>query len=180
MSTTHVPAIAFIGCSGSGKTVLTVKIIERLCARGYRVGSIKHHGHKFFDIDVDGKDSWRHTQAGSVHTVIASPDRYASYRWLEHELEFEQLLQEMDDVDVVIAEGYRHADIPAIEVFREANPNSVDAALEPDLLTNPQTIAVVTDMPDVRGIAMTKMLPCFDLDDADELCDFIEMRFLRP
>ncbi|MGI6216100.1 MAG: molybdopterin-guanine dinucleotide biosynthesis protein B [Coriobacteriales bacterium] len=173
------PAVAFIGKSGSGKTVLTVKVIAELTARGYRVGSIKHHGHKKFDIDVPGKDSWRHTQAGSVHTVVASPDKIASYRKLDHELEFSQIVQEMTDVDIVVVEGYRHGGAPSFELFRSGNPKDEDAALDPDVLSSDDTVAVVTDMPDMRGEAGMKQIPCFDFEDVGEICDFIEFRFLK-
>ncbi len=173
-----VPAIAFIGKSGSGKTTLTVKIIEELTKRRYRVGSIKHHGHKKFDIDKPGKDSWRHTQAGSVHTVIASPDMVASYRQLDHELEFSEIVQEMTDVDIVVVEGYRHGGVPSIELFRAGNPKDAERVNDPDLLDSSETIAVATDMPEICEVAQHKGLPSFDIDDAAEICDFIESRIL--
>ncbi|MFR3878154.1 MAG: molybdopterin-guanine dinucleotide biosynthesis protein B [Collinsella sp.] len=36
--------------------------IAELTRRGLRVGSLKHHGHHGFDIDVPAKDTWRHHQ----------------------------------------------------------------------------------------------------------------------
>ena len=171
-------AIAFIGRSGSGKTTLTVKVIEELTRRGHRVGSIKHHGHGKFDIDVEGKDSWRHSQAGSVHTVVSSPERIASYRWIDHELECAQIVETMTDVEVVIVEGYKHSGLPSLELWRSGNPRDADAATEPGILEGEWVIGAVTDMPDIRGIAQGKLLPCFDFEDVEEICDFIEMRFL--
>lgn len=172
-------AVGFIGRSGSGKTTLTVKVIGELTRRGRRVGSIKHHGHAGFDIDVEGKDSWRHTRAGSVHTVISSPDRVASYRWIDHELGCDQIVQTMTDVEIVIVEGYRQSGIPCLELWRSGNPRDVEAAIEPGILGGEDIVGVVTDMPDIHGIAQGKLLPCFDFEDVDEICDFIEMRFLE-
>jgi large subunit ribosomal protein L1 len=51
-----------------------VKLIIELKKRGYKVGTIKHHSHQGLEIDTPGKDSWLHSQAGSDHVVIASPD----------------------------------------------------------------------------------------------------------
>jgi len=106
--TSTTPAFAFIGHSNSGKTTLVVKVIAELAARGYRVGSIKHHGHVGFDIDIPGKDSWRHTQAGRVHTVIASPDKVASIRQTPVSAELPELIATMGDVDIIIVEGGRN------------------------------------------------------------------------
>ena len=179
------PAIAFIGRSGSGKTTLTVKVIAGLCARGRRVGSVKHHGHKGFDIDVPGKDSWRQTQAGSVHTVIASPDKVASIQQLDGELELPDIIATMGDVDVVVVEGYRNGGVPSIEMFRRDNPRDF-ASDDPaacmrqwaETLDAPETVACATDIPEIVRLAAERGLPCFDLDDAPGIVDFIEREII--
>src|SRR3989304_4479684 len=89
--TRQVPLITIIGKSRAGKTTLMENLITELKRRGYRVGTIKHHSPPGFEIDQPGKDSWRHAQAGSDHVVIASPDRIASYRRLEHELALDDI-----------------------------------------------------------------------------------------
>ena len=175
---TPVPAIAFIGRSGSGKTVLTEKIIAELTARVHRVGSVKHHGHRGFDIDVPGKDSWRHTQAGSVHTVIASPDKVAHIRELDHELELPEILATMTDVELVVIEGYRQAGAPSIEVFRSGSEKDAERSKRDDILDSKGTIGVATDIPSVVEKAKEKGLPSFGLEDIAELCDFIEGKIL--
>ena len=48
------PAVAFVGRHNSGKTTLLVRVIAELVSRGFDIGSIKHHGHCDFDIDVPG------------------------------------------------------------------------------------------------------------------------------
>ena len=73
------PAVAFIGYQNSGKTTLVEKVIAELTARGLRVGSIKHHGHHRFDIDVPGKDSWRHAEAGSRHVGLICAQSIRGY-----------------------------------------------------------------------------------------------------
>ncbi|MDN0056158.1 cyclic pyranopterin monophosphate synthase MoaC [Collinsella ihumii] len=112
------PAIAFIGYQNSGKTTLVEKIIKRLTQRGLRVGSIKHHGHKGFDIDQPGKDSWRHAQAGSRHVGLVAPGQYAEYAYTEDEVPVGDLLTHYTDVDIVIVEGYKTAGLPNIVVTR--------------------------------------------------------------
>ncbi len=169
-------AVALIGKSGSGKTTLAEKLIACLCSRGHTVGSVKHHGFKGFDIDIPGKDSWRHTQAGAVHTIIASPDKMAEIKRLDTELDFPEILERMNDVDIVIIEGFRHAGAPAIDIFRAANPADENAWERPGFLNSPDTVAVATDIEQIRIIAHSKELPCFALDDIETICDFVELR----
>jgi broad specificity phosphatase PhoE len=71
--------IGFCGYSGSGKTTLVEQLIVRLRLAGQRVSVVKH-AHHDFDIDHEGKDSWRHRQAGAFEVVIASNRRLAKIR----------------------------------------------------------------------------------------------------
>src|SRR4030065_2728196 len=99
--TKQVLLVTIIGVSKAGKTTLREKLIPELRRRGFRVGTIKHHSHPGLEIDQPGKDSWRHAQAGSDHVVIASPDRIASYRSLEHELALDHSPGGMTDGDII-------------------------------------------------------------------------------
>ena len=156
-----IPVITIIGKSGAGKTTLLEKLIAELSARGRAIGTVKHHSHAGFDIDRPGKDSWRHAQAGSQHVVIASPDKIASYRLLEHELELDEITASMTEVDMILVEGYRQSNKPSIEVIRAAN--SIEMISSPE-----QRIALVTDASIVADV------PTFQLDDYLALADFIE------
>jgi len=70
------PIVSFVGNSGAGKTTLLEKVVRELKGRGYKVAVIKHSHHDF-QIDQEGKDSWRFAQAGSDCVVISS----AGWRW---------------------------------------------------------------------------------------------------
>ena len=71
-----IPVIAFSAWSGTGKTTLIEKLIRELKGRGLRIAVIKHDGHSF-DIDHEGKDSWRFTKAGADITMISSAEKTA-------------------------------------------------------------------------------------------------------
>lgn len=163
-------AISFVGRSGSGKTVLTEQVIAKIVARGIKVGTLKHHGHKGFDIDREGKDSWRHRQAGSSHVVVASPDMVASYRDVEADLGVEKLLEEFDDVDLVIVEGYRGSSLPTIIVGRAANPRE---ATNPSTLEGVNLVGVVSDIESLRAEGASRGVPTADLNDVDAVVDMV-------
>ena len=115
------PALAIVGRHNSGKTTLIEALIAQLCARGIDVGSIKHHSHVGFDIDVPGKDSYRHRAAGASETIIASPDQMAQIKTLDHEIECADLIARMPGHDIVLVEGYRKSGLPTIEIMRAGN-----------------------------------------------------------
>lgn len=160
------PILSIIGKSGVGKTTLIEKLIPELKRRGYRIATIKHHAHAGFEIDQPGKDTWRHARAGSDHVIIAAPDKIASIRTLHQELSLDQIMAQINDVDLILTEGYKRAGKPAIEVVR------AEKSLTP-LAQPPQLLAIATDHPLGLG------LPEFGLDDIKAIADFVEARFLR-
>ena len=192
------PVIAFVGRHNSGKTTLVEKVIAGLVARGHDVGSVKHHGHRGFTIDVEGKDSWRHRQAGAREVVVASPDQLALMRGLPQEQPMEAVVGLMEPHDVVIIEGYRHSTIPCIEVMRAANERDLacarafvaatragepfafrpehkqDLGADSDRLPNEHTVGIATDMEDVKRACALAGLRAFDVDDAAAIVAFIE------
>jgi molybdopterin-guanine dinucleotide biosynthesis protein MobB len=163
---THPPVVSIVGRSKSGKTTLIEKLIPILKARGYRVGTVKHHAHPGFNIDIPGKDTWRHGQAGSDHVVIAAPDKMASIVRLPAPLSLPEILAGMQDVDIVLTDGYRSARNPKIEVLR--------AAVSQELLCEPsELIAVASDF------ELEIDLPRFELDDAPGLAELILTRLFK-
>ena len=109
------PAVAFVGRHNSGKTTLLVRVIAELVSRGFDIGSIKHHGHCDFDIDVPGKDSYRHREAGSRDVVVVSPTRMARITELNHEIECDDIVSSMPDHDLVIVEGFRQSGLDVLK-----------------------------------------------------------------
>ena len=160
-----IPIITIIGKSGSGKTTLMEKLIAELKHRGHRVGTIKHHSHPGFEIDHYGKDSWRHAKAGSVHVVVAAPDKIASYRLLERELTLDEIVASIDDADIILTEGYRQAGKPTLEIVRAETGTGLISPPE-------QLFAVTSDIP------MEVEVPLFDLNATHAMVDLIEELFL--
>ncbi len=165
-----IPIVSIVGKSGCGKTTLLEKLIPELKRRGYRLATIKHHFHAGFEIDVPGKDTWRHARAGSDHVIIAGPDRLASIRQLEHELTLDEIVESAiaparPTVDLILTEGFKRANKPSLEVVRLANGLELISSAE-------QLAAVATDAP------LETLVPQFDINDVVRIADFIENRLL--
>ncbi len=161
-----IPIVSIVGTSNSGKTTLIEKLIAELTRRGLRVATIKHNRHGF-EIDHEGKDSWRHKQAGAVATVVASPGRVA----LIEDTSRDYNLTEIRDLyirnaDIILAEGYKQNPHPKIEVFR--------SELMRERLCGPgdNLIALAGDKP------VSSDVPWFDWNDAAGLADLIVEKFL--
>jgi molybdopterin-guanine dinucleotide biosynthesis protein B len=146
--------IGLAGWSGAGKTTLLTRLIPYFRDGGLRVSVIKH-AHHSFDVDVPGKDSWLHRQAGAAEVLVSSGLRWA----LMHELrgadepKLPELLAKLSRVDLVIVEGFKREPHVKIEVFRAANGKP---ALFPD---DPGIVGIATDT------TLETPLPTAHLDD---------------
>ena len=78
--------INIVGYSSNvGKTLLIENLIKELKSRGYSIATIKHDVHGF-DMDKEGKDTWRHRKAGAEQVCISSKNRFAMIKEVEEEL----------------------------------------------------------------------------------------------
>ena len=162
------PVVCVVGKKKSGKTTLVEKLVRCFRQRGYRVGTIKHAPHGI-DLPEDPGDSGRHARAGAATTIVAAPDilfltRRSSAGTLDISLERVRPL--VLDVDLVIAEGYKEAACPKIEVFLPERHRS------PCCLDDPGLFALVADVPLAAGV------PRFRFDAIAPLADLIETHLL--
>lgn len=116
-----LPVVTVYGNSDSGKTGLVGELIEDFSGDGLEVCTVKHSPSDI-SLDEAGKDTWRHKQAGSQLTVF-STEVETSFL-LPREMELEEIVEAIGKLmspDLVIAEGYKDADVPKVAVG-EINP----------------------------------------------------------
>ena len=165
------PVVSIVAKSGTGKTTLMVKLIAELKNQGYRVGAIKHDAHRF-DIDHEGKDSWRLTAAGAETMLITSPAQIAMVKQNRENVEpplDETIAHYCSDMDIVLTEGFKRSPLPKIELHRQACGNEL---LCRGAMHDPTLIAVASD------VELHLDVPLFDLNDEKALANFIIERFL--
>jgi molybdopterin-guanine dinucleotide biosynthesis protein MobB len=160
-----VPVLGFAAYSGTGKTTLLVKLLPLLKQNGLRVALIKH-AHHDFDIDIPGKDSYELRKAGADQVLVASAHRIALIRESDtgDDPVLEDLINQLDleHVDLVLVEGFRHIAFPKIEIHR---PRLNKALIFP---SDPSVIAIATDETmDTNG------LPRLDINRPDDVMRFI-------
>ena len=140
--------VSIVGKKNTGKTSLTVKVIEELTRRGYNVASVKHSHHSI-EMDKENTDTWKHKQAGANLVVGVGSTTFFNAR---QEMDLNRILfliKHFSEYDFVIIEGYKSYNYPKI-------------------ITSP----------DVRDEYTIKEVDSFTIDDngVKELADLIEQR----
>ena len=140
--------VSIVGKKNTGKTSLTVRVIEELTERGYNVASIKHSHHSI-EMDKENTDTWKHKQAGANLVVGVGSTTFFNCR---KEMDLNRILfliKHFDEFDFVIIEGFKGYNYPKI-------------------ITSP----------DVRDEYTIKQVDSFAIDDEgiSELADLIEQR----
>jgi molybdopterin-guanine dinucleotide biosynthesis adapter protein len=160
----QIPIIGVAGWKKSGKTTLVTRLIAEFTARGLKVATVKH-AHHDFQIDAGETDSARHRRAGAGQVAVVSSKRWAIINELDGASEptLDEVITWLGPCDLIIAEGYKAAAIPKIEVRRSD-------AVSQEALAGVQ--------PNVRAIAADYSiddndLPVFALDDITGIADFI-------
>jgi molybdopterin-guanine dinucleotide biosynthesis adapter protein len=159
--------IGVAGFKNSGKTTLVEKLVRHLTSRGYKVSTIKH-AHHSFDIDHEGRDSFRHRKAGASQVAVISRERTA----IIHELRGEEppnlqhVLAQLAPCDLVIVEGYKRDSHDKIEV------RNLELEHPPLASDDPTVIAIAAN-----GPIENPGVPVFDRDDVAVLASFILSRF---
>jgi molybdopterin-guanine dinucleotide biosynthesis adapter protein len=151
--------------SGMGKTTLLTALLPALDMHGLRVSIIKQT-HAEFDVDRPGKDSYRLREAGAAQVLLSSENRWVLMTEQEADAADIRLLDMIGHLDpaladIVLVEGFRHAPIPKIEVYRP----SLGKALLAD--SDQHVIAVATDG------EVESELPILDLNDSDAIGNFV-------
>src|SRR2546430_1763424 len=115
-----IPILCVVGRSNSGKTTLIERLIPELVRAGYRVATVKHAGHGF-DLDTEGKDSWRHKRAGASTVIVLARGSLAMFSDVSEQIKVEEIRDRYLDheIDLIIAEGWKSDDYPKIVVVRD-------------------------------------------------------------
>jgi len=159
------PVFGVVGWKNSGKTTLMVGLIAELTRRGFAVSVIKH-AHASFEIDHEGRDSFRMREAGACQVALSSPRRFALMREVGDapEMPLADILGYAGPCDLVLIEGYKRESFPKIEIRRDGA-----ASREPLQGSCPEIVAIASDRPDSEGVT----LPVFNLDDIGGIADFV-------
>ncbi len=160
-----VPVLGFAAYSGTGKTTLLVKLLPLMKLQGLRVAMIKHTHHDF-DIDTPGKDSYELRKAGANQVLVAS-DRRTVLMSENDQVADPDLLSlvkklELENVDLVMVEGFRHVPFAKIELHRPSSGKEL-------IYLNDKSVVAIASDEDIK----TGDLPLLNLNQPEEVAGFI-------
>jgi molybdopterin-guanine dinucleotide biosynthesis protein B len=155
--------IGVCGFKNAGKTTLVEKLVRELSARGYRVSTVKH-AHHSFDIDHEGRDSFRHRKAGACEVAVVSAARWALIHESrgDRELSLAEILAKLAPCDLVVVEGYKRDNHDKIEVRNLELDHPKLAG------SDPTVVAIATD-----GPVTDAPVPVYSRDDVAALAAFV-------
>ena len=153
-----IPIISIIASkSGTGKTTFIERMIPKLTELGIRVGVIKSDSHSF-NLDVEGKDSYKFQQAGANAVAVVSPNGYFIVQKTSERADFSKIA-DMINVDLILTESRTHGTQPAISLYRGMS--------EPLITSDVVALFTNTKFDDIDDIAQ------FDLDDIEQAINLI-------
>ena len=157
--------IGVVGWKNSGKTTLIEKLINEFNQRGLTVSTIKHSHHNF-SVDKRGTDSFRHFNAGTKETILASEKKWIKFsrQLSESKLNLPYLIAQITPVDIVIVEGFKDSDHIKIEVVNALSDR------KPLYETDRTICGLIINQQQVENSG----LPQFERDDVQQICNFIE------
>lgn len=158
------PVVAVVGFSNSGKTTFLEKLIADLKNKGFKIGTIKHDVHGF-EMDKPGKDSWRHKKSGASTTIISNPWQIGMVKDVDYDTRPDELMAYMQDMDIVLAEGYKRSDLLKIEIFRSSIHK------KPLCMDDKNLIAIICE----KNPGMN--IPVFSVNNIDKVSSFLINKF---
>ncbi|MFA4956338.1 MAG: molybdopterin-guanine dinucleotide biosynthesis protein B [Candidatus Methanoperedens sp.] len=112
------PVICIVGKSKSLKLMIMQELILELKTRGLRVGALKYHKHGDFEIDIEGKDTWKYAKAGADTVAISSSIKFAVIKKESGEPDIEDIIEKhFADCNIVLADGFTLSNKPRIIVI---------------------------------------------------------------
>lgn len=153
-------ALSVVGRSGSGKTTLLERLIPVLGSKGLRVAAVKHSHHERLDVDRSGTDSFRLLASGADAVALVTGDRIVLTATCRREPTFQDVVDRLPAVDLVLVESWKGAALPALEVVG-------DPADRIDPATCGARVAIAADVP------LADPLPRFRRDDVEGIAAFV-------
>ena len=154
------PIISIVApASGTGKTTLIERLVKIFSAQGIRVGVIKSDVHGF-NLDVEGKDSYRFQTAGAKSVAVVSPRSWFMIQQTDERENFLAVAEKMS-VDLILTESRTRNFFPTISLWRGRG----------EVIAEEKVVAIFTNEPTPSDEIFQ-----FDLDDltaAERICRFL-------
>jgi molybdopterin-guanine dinucleotide biosynthesis protein B len=158
-----------VGLPKSGKTSFLETLVRELAKRKYRIGTLKHTSHPF-EMDREGKDSFRLKQSGSVISGVFTNDGIGIVRDFNEKEDLDRIIEDaFNEMDLVLIEGYKLGKYPKILVMKEQ-----DLEHEIKEFNREEIVAVVGDT------EVDTDLNYYGKYEVKKIVELLELEFIKP
>lgn len=142
-----------VGYKNSGKTTLIEILVKELAKRGFRAGTLKHHGHGGKPKLPPRADSTRHAEAGALVAGVEGEGTLQLTVQLDPGWKLEEVIRlyTFFALDLLLLEGFKSAPFPKLVCLRHEG----DAGL----LDLPEVVAAFS--------FNRELASCFDICDPE-------------
>lgn len=140
--------IQIVGYKNSGKTTLCAKLISELTSLGYKVGTIKHHGHGGEPDQVRNTDSYIHKESGAIISAAQGENDWLISLTAQNDFNIEDMIRfyKQFGMDIILIEGFKYLDYPKIVLLKDeadysildklSNIRAIGGYVKPNMETN--------------------------------------------
>lgn len=174
-----VKILAIIGSRDSGKTTVGEFLVQGLTHDGFRVGAIKHVHDPSFNLDVEGKDTWRYSHAGASVVACVGERQITVMRAADKEPSVDGILTYMsgDELDVVLLEGLKSESAQRTDIFKIVTAKTMEDLKETMSRTVPPILAITGVIAQERGGSNAFGVAVVDLqEEASGLVELVKKR----
>ena len=166
--------VELIGLKKSGKTTTAEALIREFTSRGLKVGAVKSMRLSKFTVDTEGKDTWRHKEAGADFVISLSDGELAYIEKRKDHAGLDDALRYVPkDTDILICEGVAKDDPRVIRIVVAKEASLLDDTFEVRGIKG-GVIALTGIMANIAGHhEKYPIYNCTDEKDVKELADLI-------
>ncbi|MDO9537722.1 MAG: molybdopterin-guanine dinucleotide biosynthesis protein B [Thermoplasmata archaeon] len=166
--------VSLIGLKKSGKTTCVEALVREFKARGKKVGTVKSMVSSKFTIDTEGKDTWRHQEAGADFVISLSKDEIAYIEKRPGRSLLDEFLRFIpEDTEILICEGLEDTDQRIIRILVAKSTNFLAETF--DVRGAQENVVALTGIiaNETKKHDKYPIFDCTQLDDARALADLI-------
>jgi len=172
--------VSVIGLKKCGKTTVVEHLVRSLTARGHRVGTVKSMVHSVFSIDVEGKDTFRHKDAGASFVISLSRSETAFIEKHEPGKGRRRLADVLplvpDGTDFLVCEGLEDDDPGIAQIVCLKKAGLWEETCEVRPVGKPIAVSgiIANELSEYRGMRAYNVMNKNDLMELVELVEHLE------
>lgn len=166
--------VALVGLKKCGKTTTAETLIGEFKRRGLKVGSIKFMPHSTITLDIEGKDTWRHRNAGSDFVISLSKGEIGYIGDIEGRATLADAFKLIpEDTDVMICEGLNEDHPDIFRILLAKDPSLLEETYEVRGIPESEFDAISGRISNV--IQEHGSLPVYNATDPAQLNDLVDL-----